>query len=309
MIFGACVITFYFLSSPTWILSSKKYIHVLTLNFKSCMPRLQPNTAAFESTISEEGRSNHWGINSNKSKEPFKNTCSAITFQSFCFCNKSLQTEVSTLYTDTLHMQSAIGWAINSCVYCKEPANRHRVSGRLESQETWEGATSRTQVSQPTRWAGRLLMYFSTARMLTLLLENVWWWMLVDELRRQLSCPRDGGVHRVWGVGEQSMVMMHVMGHVGGRMRRRMHGRMEFSRVWQHHHFANSIFFHHLSSNVRNGKSVQKQACKHCIFNKESPGLSLHPAIWQSGIYKQKWIPVETQHALLERTGVSSCQM
>lgn len=131
------------------------------------------------------------------------------------------------------------------------------VSGRLETQE---GATSRAQVPQPTHWAERLLVYSSTACTLTLLLENVWRWMLVDELRRQLSCPGNRGIHGVWGVGEQSVVMMHVMGHVGGRMRRRMHGRMEFSRVWQHHHFANPIFFHHLSSNVRNGKSVQIQA-------------------------------------------------
>lgn len=118
-------------------------------------------------------------------------------------------------------------------------------------------------------------MYLNISCTLTLFLKNMRWWMLVDELWRQLSCARNRRVHRVRRVGKQSMVMVHVMWHVG-RRRRRMHGRMEFSRVWQHHHFTNSIFFHHLSSNVRNEISVQKQPCKSCAFNQASPCPGLH---------------------------------
>lgn len=76
------------------------------------------------------------------------------------------------------------------------------------------------------------------------------WWMLVNELWWQLSCPRNWRVHWVRWVGNQSMVMMHVMWHVGRR--RRVHRGMEFSRVRQYHHFPNSVFFHHLSCNRRN---------------------------------------------------------
>jgi len=114
-------------------------------------------------------------------------------------------------------------------------------------------------------------------RALTLLLKDVWRWMLVNELRWQLSRPRHRRVHWVRRVGKQSVVMMHVMWHVGRRRRRRMHGRMEFSRVWQHHHFTNSVFFHHLSCNIRNETSVRNRSCKYCTFNKASLCLRLYP--------------------------------